>query len=147
MQRGELVAAIATMDTLLQKFPNNDTLQLLRREIEERRAGGPVVLRPQPTAPDLRAIIAAFNENRLTPEQRTQLDRMTFTSEAIFNAGPPFESGTVAGVPFRFSEPTTFNGSFAAGVPLQLTYRILGATQQNGADALLLEPLRLEARR
>jgi hypothetical protein len=39
----------------------------------------------------------------------------------------------------------TFNGTFAAGVPLRLTYRILGATQLTGADALLLEPLRLEA--
>ncbi|HMC20543.1 MAG TPA: tetratricopeptide repeat protein [Thermoanaerobaculia bacterium] len=145
MQSGELVAALATVDALLQKFPNNDTLQLLRREIEERRTAGPVVLRPEPVAADLRAIIAAFNENRLTPEQRTQLDRMTFTSEAIFNAGPPFETGTIFGVPFRFSEPMTFNGTFAAGVPLRLTYRILGATQLTGADALLLEPLRLEA--
>ena len=145
MRRGELVAAKATVDTVLQRFPDNDTLQLLRREIEERRAGGPVVLRPQPAAADLRAIIAAFNENRLTPEQRTQLDPMTFTSDAIFSAGPPFEVGTISGVPFRFSEPTTFNGTFGAGVPVRLTYRILGATQQNGADALLLEPLRLEA--
>jgi hypothetical protein len=145
MQRGELVAAIATVDAVLQKFPNNDTLQLLRREIDERRTGGPVVLRPQPTAADLRAIISAFNTNRLTPEQRTQLDQMTFTSEAIFNGGPPFEVGTIFGVPFRFTEPTTFNGTFTATVPLRLTYRILGSTQQNGADALLLEPLRLEA--
>jgi Tfp pilus assembly protein PilF len=147
MRRGELVAAIATVDSVLQKFPRNDTLELLRREIEERRTAGPVVLRSNPTGADLRAIIAAFNENRLTPEQRRQLDQMTLMSEAIFSAGPPFEAGTIAGVPFRFSEPTAFNGTFAAGVPLRLTYRILGATQQNGADALLLEPLRLEATR
>ena len=144
MQRGELVAAIASIDTALQKFPNNDTLLLLRREIEERRAAGPVILRPQPTALDLRAIIAAFNDNRLTPDQRSELDRMTFTSTAIFDAGPPFESGRIDDVPFRFSEPMTFNGNFEPKVPLRLTYRILGATQQNGADALLLEPLRLE---
>ena len=48
---------------------------------------------------------------------------------------------------FRFPEPMTFNGTFAAGVPLRLTYRILGATQLNGADALLLEPMRLEPAR
>jgi hypothetical protein len=147
MQRGEFVAATATVNTVLQKFPKNDTLLLLRRQIEERRAAGPVVLRPQPTASDLHAIIAAFNDNRLTPDQRSQLDRMTFTSTAIFDAGPPFETGRIDDVPFRFSEPMTFTGNFASKVPLRLTYRILGATQQNGADALLLEPLRLEVAR
>ncbi len=163
MQRGELRAATATLDGVLQKFPNNDTLLLLRREIEERRAGGPLVLRPPLSAANLRAIIAAFNENRLTPEQRAQLDRMTFTSNAIFAAAVPsrslgagsgappnqtiFEAGTIDGVPFRFSEPTAFKGTFATGIPLPLTYRILGATQVTGADALLLEPVRLEAPR
>jgi hypothetical protein len=154
MQKEELLAARNGMDALLQKFPNNDTLKLLRREIEERRSGGNVVLRANPSATDLRALIAAFNDNRLTAEQRAQLDRMTFTSTAIFSGSTPssagqtvFESGTIEAIPFRFSEPTAFNGTFAAGVPLRLTYRILGATQQEGADALLLEPVRLEATR
>jgi hypothetical protein len=147
MQRGELIAARQTIDALLQKYPKNDTLVLLGREIDARRSGGSVVLRPNPSAADLRALIGAFNENRLTPEQRGQLDRMTFTSDAVFDAGPPFESGTIDGVPFRFSEPTNFNGTFTAGPRLRLTYRILGATQQSGADALLLEPLRLEVAR
>jgi hypothetical protein len=105
------------------------------------------VLRSNPTAADLRALIAAFNDNRLTPDQRAQLDRMTITSEVIFTAGPPFETGAVDGVPFRFSEPMTFHGTFTSGVPLRLTYRILGASQLNGADALLLEPVRLESPR
>jgi len=147
MQRGELPAAIAIINTVLQKFPDNDTLLLLRREIEERRSAGPVVFRPQPTASDLRAIIAAFNDNRLTPDQRSQLDRMTFMSTAVFDQGPPFETGRIDDVPFRFSEPMKFSGNFASKVPQRLTYRILGATQQNGADALLLEPLRLEVPR
>src|SRR5205823_6242479 len=103
MQRGELAAAIATVDIARQKFPNNDTLQLLHREIEERRAAGPVVLRPEPTAADLRAIIGAFHENRLTAEQRAQLDRMTFANNVVFAAedgGAPqgqtvFQSGTI----------------------------------------------------
>jgi Tfp pilus assembly protein PilF len=152
MHRGELLAARNTIDSLLQKFPNNDTLMLLRREIDERRSGGAMVLGPNP---DLRAILAAFNNNRLTSEQRKQLDQMTFTSLAIFSGAPApspagqtiFEAGTLNGVPFKFSEPTAFNGAFAAGTPLRLTYRILGATQRNGADALLLEPVRLEAAR
>lgn len=134
MQRNELIAARKTIDDLLQKFPNNDTLQLLTREIDARRSGGS----------DLRTLIAAFNNNTLTAEQRAELDRKTFTSEVVFDAGPPFETGKIADVPFRFSEPMTFNGTFASGVPLRLTYRILGASQLNGADALLLEPVRLE---
>jgi hypothetical protein len=134
MQRNELIAARQTIDQLLQKFPNNDTLQLLAHEIDQRREGGG----------DLRTLIAAFNNNTLTAAQRAELDQKAFTSEVVFDAGPPFETGKIDGVPFRFSEPMTFNGAFASGVPLRLTYRILGASQLNGADALLLEPVRLE---
>ena len=134
MQRNELIAARKTIDDLLQKFPNNDTLQLLEKEIDARRSGGS----------DLRALIAAFNNNTLTAAQRAELDQKTFTSNVVFDQGPPFETGKIDDVAFRFSEPMTFNGTFAAGVPLRLTYRILGASQLNGADALLLEPVRLE---
>jgi len=134
MQRSELIAARQTIDQLLQKFPNNDTLQLLAREIEQRRGGGS----------DLHALIAAFNNNTLTAEKRAELDQKTFTSDVVFDQGPPFETGKIGDVPFRFSEPMTFKGTFAAGVRLRLTYRILGASQLSGADALLLEPVRLE---
>lgn len=152
MQRGELTAARATLDALTQKFPHNDTLETLRREVDRRREAGPIVLRPNPTAADLRALIAAFEDNRLTPEQRAQLDQMTFISTAVFGEALPsaaanqtaFERGAIDGVPFRFSEPIAFQGSFAAQTPLRLTYRILGATQVGGADGLLLEPLKLE---
>jgi tetratricopeptide (TPR) repeat protein len=155
IERGELLAARGTIDALLQKFPKNDTLELLRREIDERRSGGAVVFHSTPTAAELHSIMAAFIDNRLTPEQRAQLDQMKFTGTAVFSAAPApspagqtiFETGTIDGVPFRFTEPTAFNGIFAAGAALRLTYRILGATQQNGADALLLEPVRLEAAR
>lgn len=135
MQKGELPAARSTIDALLEKFPKNDTLLLLRREIDLQRE----------TGAGLRGLIARFNDNRLTAEERAELDQKTFTGIVIFSAGPPFESGTVDGVPFRFSAPTTFNGTFAPGTPLRLTFRILGATQLQGADALLLEPLHLEA--
>jgi tetratricopeptide (TPR) repeat protein len=142
MQRGELVTASTTIDALLIQFPQNDTLKQLRREIEERRA--------PTTGHDLRSLLALFRENRLTAEQRAELDRKTFTGIAVFSAPSTpsptgqtiFESGTIDGIPFRFAEPTAFTGTFAT--PSQLTYRILGATQLNGADALLLEPVRLE---
>jgi hypothetical protein len=163
MQRGELVAATETIDALILQFPDNDALKELRHEVAERRASGeaPAFLRGKaksasPTAAELRALIALFRDDRLTAEQRTQLDAMTFTSTVVFSGAPApspasgqtiFESGTIDTVPFRFAEPTAFNGTFALQTPLRLTYRILGATQQNGADALLLEPLRLEALR
>jgi len=127
---------------LLIQFPQNDTLKLLGREIDERRAPS--------TGNDLRSLLALFRENRLTAQQRADLDQKTFTGTAVFNASPTpsptgqtiFESGTIDGIPFRFAEPTAFAGTFAT--TSRLTYRILGATQLNGADALLLEPVRLE---
>ena len=142
MQRGQLIAASTTFDALLIQFPQNDTLKLLRREIDERRAPS--------TGNDLRSLLALFRENQLTAEQRAELDQKTFTGTAVFNASPTpsptgqtiFESGTIDGIPFRFAEPTAFAGTFAT--TSRLTYRILGATQLNGADALLLEPVRLE---
>ncbi|HYU24590.1 MAG TPA: hypothetical protein VEO74_05265, partial [Thermoanaerobaculia bacterium] len=70
----------------------------------------------------------------------------TFTTATTSeDARTTLESGTVEGVPFRFAEPTIFTGTFPAKSPLRLTYRILGVTDVNGADGLLLEPLRLEA--
>jgi len=138
MQRGGLTTARTTLDALMTQFPNNDTLALLQREIQEQRASGPLVLGAN------RRTIAAFQDNRLTPDQRAQLDQMTFTGTVIFASGPPFETGTVDGIPFRFTGPTQFQGTFAAQIPLRLTYRILGATEVGDADGLLLEPVKVE---
>jgi hypothetical protein len=91
----------------------------------------------------LRALLNAFEH--LTPDQRAQLDRTTYTSVVRFE-GTVFESGTIDGLPFRFPEPTIFQGTFDLAAPLRLTYRILGVTRSDDdSDALLLEPLRLEA--
>lgn len=155
MQRGEDRAARATLDALIRDFPSNDTLRVLRREIDSRLTGVPRLLTgdvSSPTAAELRSLISLFADDRLTPEQRATLDRAEIRSMVIFDDGAAggapqstvFETGTIDGVPFRFSEPTAFSGSFAAGVPLRLTYRILGSTQVDGREALLLEPLRLE---
>jgi len=150
LARGERRAARATLDELAKRFPDNDSLRAL--QLETRDAGGvPQFMASSanaavPTAAELRQLIALFAGEKLTPGQRQAIDRITFTSDALFDAGPSgsvFESGTIAGVPFRFSEPMQFNGTFTIPA-LRLTYRILGATQQNGADALLLEPLKLD---
>lgn len=136
LERGELRAARTILDALLVKFPDNETLRGLRREAEGSAATLPSA---QPTANELRALINAFE--RLTPEQRAQLDAMTFTSAVTFDGTPgsTFASGTIDGVPFRFSAPATFNGTFDTHA--RLTYRILGVGEN---DALLLEPLGLQ---
>ncbi len=141
LQRGETRAARATLDALIEKFPANETLQTLRREAE----GATTIALPSstPSAAELRALLDAFE--RLTPEQRAQLDRATYTSVVRFK-GDLFESGTIDGVPFRFSEPMIFDGTFDITAPLRLTYRILGVTRAGEVDALLLEPVRLEGR-
>jgi hypothetical protein len=97
-----------------------------------------------PTASELRALLDGFE--RLTPAQRVALDQATYTSVAQFR-GTAFEAGTIDAVEFRFSEPTVFEGTFDITQPLRLTYRILGVTRTGDRDALLLEPLRLEASR
>ena len=143
MKEGNLDAARGTLHGLIQQFPNNDALTWIEEQIEQHAATIPAS--STPTAAELRSLIGSPN---LTPEQRKTLDTMTFTSRAIFDgssATPPtgqtiFEHGTIEGVPFHFSEPTAFVGTFAASQPLRLTYRILGVS----GDALLLEPLRLE---
>jgi len=141
LARGDHRAARETLDALLAKFPENETLKTLRAEAEQTR---PAALpSPVPTTSELRALIDSFE--RLTPEQRVALDQATFTSAATFasaqvaNQQTVLESGTIAGVPFRFSEPMAFNGVF--GVSARLTYRILGITRAGDTDALLLEPL------
>ncbi|HKO56396.1 MAG TPA: hypothetical protein VJ276_10995 [Thermoanaerobaculia bacterium] len=127
MARKEYRAARATLDALTAKFPDNDTLRELRRELDDAQSG---------ETNELRRLLAAWD--RLTPEERVALDQRTFTGTVKFDSETAFESGTIDGVPFRFSEPTVFNGTF--GSTARLTFRILGATD----DALLLEPLRLE---
>lgn len=142
IDRGELQSARAQLDALEREFPSNDTLRELRRRIDDRARGGIDFLRTKsaPTAAELRALIARFDQ--LTPDERAALDATTFTGTVVFDAPMPFERGTIDGVPFKFSEPMVFNGTFDAHVPLRLTYRILGAS----GDAVLLEPVRLEAR-
>jgi hypothetical protein len=152
--RGELHAAKTALDQLDQQYPGNDTLRMLRADLD-RPNQAPAFLRAgistaTPSASDLHSLIAMFNDNRLTPEQRTALDKIALTSVVQFDERKDapahqtiLESGEIDGVRFRFSEPMAFNGDFAVHAPLRLTYRILGASN----DELLLEPIQLEAAR
>jgi hypothetical protein len=154
MNRGESHAAKTALDELDKQFPDNDTLRMLRAEVDKPNGAPSFLLAgvttATPSASDLRSLIALFDNNRLTPEQRAALDKIAFTSVAQFDERKDapanqtaFESGDIDGVRFRFSEPMAFNGDFAAHAPLRLIYRVLGASN----DELLLEPMKLEAAR
>jgi len=173
MSRQENRAARATLDALLKKFPDNDVVQYLEAknditlgEIESaqhrtirvpeladlvREALVSSAVKPDAFLVDLNETLKMLSRNALTPEQRTRLDRSTLTSTARFDTATAnegqtiLESGTISGVPFRFAQPTAFNGTFASATPLRMTYRILGATELRGANALLVEPVRVEA--
>jgi Tfp pilus assembly protein PilF len=133
-----------SLEALMKQFPNNDTLRYLATT--RRNAPPPfltgTVTAVTPSPAELRSLM----QLDLTPDQRVALDGITFTSVVTFNAGPPapsgqtiFESGAIAGVPFKFSEPVAFSGTFP--VTARLTYRILGVS----GTALLLDPVKLEA--
>jgi tetratricopeptide (TPR) repeat protein len=142
LAQGQSRAARTTLDALIAQFPKNDTLKTLREEAEG--AGQIELPSANPSSDELRAVLVAFE--RLTAEQRAALDQATYTSTVQFT-GTVFEAGTIEAVAFRFSEPTVFEGTFDITRPLRLTYRILGVTRSNDKDALLLEPIRLEAPR
>ncbi|MGN6185741.1 MAG: hypothetical protein ACTHQM_19060 [Thermoanaerobaculia bacterium] len=141
LERGETRAARQSLDALIATFPRNETLRRLRVEAE----GAQSIAIPSstPTATELRALLDGFE--RLTPEQRVTLDETTFTNEVRFDgeAGSTFESGRIENIPFRFAQSTQFAGTFDPRV--RLTYRILGITKHDDRDALLLEPVKLEA--
>jgi tetratricopeptide (TPR) repeat protein len=139
IEHGELRDARETLDALAKAFPANETIRDLQRETDVLTAPPSFLGKHEvidPSARDLRSTIDFFDN--MTAEQRQALDAITFTSTVMFDK--PFESGTIDGVPFTFSEPMRFNGAFDATKPLRLTYRILGATR----GALLLEPVRLQ---
>ena len=137
MARGQTRDARAELDALLVEHPNNETLKTLRSETEIATAG----------PAELRALLPRLMANRLTPEERAALDDRVFVETVLFSSADAkdgqtvFASGTIDGLPFRFSEPVAFRGTFAAKAPLRLSFRILGATDVNGADGLLIEPL------
>lgn len=159
MQRRENTAAHATLESLLATFPKNDTIRAL---IERLDAAAHATQLPSfvtngattatPTEADLRALIAVTSRNQLTSDQRSALDRLVLTNVVRFDAGPSapeqqtiFEVAHLGETALKFAEPTAFNGTFSAATPLRLTYRILGATELGGGQALLVEPLKLEA--
>jgi len=152
--RHETHTALRALDELQRDYPDNDTLRDLRNTLESHPVNVPGFLSggtttPTPSAGELRSLLRMFDDGTLSAEQRARLDTLGFMSTVLFDdakAGATegqtiFESGNVDGVPFRFSEPIAFRGTFVAHAPLRLTYRVLGSSN----DALLVEPVKLEA--
>jgi hypothetical protein len=140
MARRDFRGARTTLDALLQKFPQNETLRALR----EKADGVRFVSLPQTATPSENELLSILTESeKLSPNQRAALDQATYTSTVQFD-GDVFASGTIENVPFRFSSATQFQGTFDRTKPLRLTYRVLGVTKSADRDALLLEPVQLE---
>jgi len=152
LQRGESRSAGAQLDALAARFPANETIRLLQREAAQSSRALPSFLNAtaavqEPSSADLRAAITLFASERMTPEQHTAFDRLTFVSTVTFAAALPnapegqtiFAAGIIDGVPFQFSEPTAFRGTLP--LTAHLTYRILGATKVDDREGLLVEPL------
>ena len=153
ISRGEMRSARDLVDTMLQQYPNNETLRILRAETQA-NAGRPSFLDSAesivtPTSDQLRQLIARLQGGNVTADERTQLDRLTLANDAVFdnasvkNGQTILSSGRIGDVRFRFSEPTAFSGTF--GTRVRLTYKLLGVTEVEGADALLVEPVNVEA--
>jgi len=140
--RGDARAALA----LQKKYPDNDAIRsIVATKTDVAWLRGEVDT-ATPTPAELRALLT----HQLTAEERRALDRLTLTANASFDPASIasqqqtiFETGKIGDVKIRFSEPTAFTGTFAPNTPLRLTFRILGAAD----DALLIEPLKLEAAR
>ncbi|HVR41976.1 MAG TPA: hypothetical protein VMS56_00910 [Thermoanaerobaculia bacterium] len=102
----------------------------------------------EPAAAWLRDLAAALRDPSIDPALLAALDATLFTSLAVLD--PPtdtrpgvtvLESGSIHGIPFRFSVPTAFHGDIAAGES-RMTYRIEGASGQT----LLVAPVRIDPR-
>jgi tetratricopeptide (TPR) repeat protein len=147
----DMRGARQTLETLLAAHPNNDVLQSLMERASLSASSGrpwflaePKDLVPNPSEADLRAVLSLFAADTIAPADRATLDQAKFSSIVMFDAvdGQTFRSGTMNKVPFRFQNPTRFEGIDPTASSLRVTYRILGATTVDDRDALLIEPLR-----
>lgn len=141
---GEMRAARSEIEAM--QLPENETLRTLKAETD---AAGevPMFENEKVSAAELRQLLRAAD--RIEPRHRQLFDTREFESVVVFdraettNGQTVLHTGLIEDVPFRFTEPTAFRGTFAAAAPLRLRYRILGVTESNGKGALLLEPLGL----
>lgn len=112
-------------------------------------AGDPVVRDPSPR--DLAALLSLLRTSSLAPGDRMRLDSLALSS--VFAADGSTSDGetttvargTIGVIRFAFAAPTVFRGDFTRAPSIRMEYRILGVTESETGEALLVEPLRLEA--
>jgi len=157
LSRGDRLAAARTLESLRSAYPANDTITLLLAETARTETVPPFLTSGSGVQPanesELSTLIELLATDRLSAEQRVALDAVTLTSDVVFDSDrssgsdttTDFASGQVGRANVRFAQPFRFTGRFSAGVPLRLTFRVLGATRAGDVDALLIEPVKLEA--
>jgi len=104
-----------------------------------------------PSASDLASLVQLLHATP-TAAEMSALDQLTLSSRVTMDAPvgespsgtTTFGSGTIGALHFRFSQPSAFRGDFHSAEALRLEFRVLGVTEVDGREALLLEPLRLE---
>ncbi|HVT44148.1 MAG TPA: tetratricopeptide repeat protein [Thermoanaerobaculia bacterium] len=102
-----------------------------------------------PSDQQVRALFLALQRGSLSAAQVAVLDSLVISAVVVFAEGrfsgeetTSFDRGMLHSVPFRFPAPAAFRGRFE-GSRVRLEFRILGATEIEGAAGLLLEPLRI----
>lgn len=96
---------------------------------------------------DLQLIVQRLRQNQLTSEERRAVDAATLQQivrpeqPSLDDSSIAFERGVIGAVPFRFVTPMRFSGDFSGVTELQLSFRVLGWSDDDRGGALLLEPL------
>jgi tetratricopeptide (TPR) repeat protein len=145
LQSGDATAAQAAMASIADPTLRADAKRMLRSMPADHPwfLAKPVSRVVDASESDLRVVLSLFAANKISAGDRATLDREELSSRVMFDApdGDAFARGTMSNVPFRFQNPTRFNGIASAARPLRMIYRILGATTVDGRDALLIEPV------
>ncbi len=112
------------------------------------RTNEPLRLSPD----DLSLLVARIRTGTLTPEQLALVDTLHFVAPVAFEdvtsrdaETTTFQAGSLYDQRFRFSSPATFTGRFEAGTPHELEFQILGISETDGRETLLLQPWRVSS--
>lgn len=109
---------------------------------------GPVELSHE----ELVLLLRKLRTGSLAPEQMTMLDALHFTAPVSFERATSsdsetttFQSGSMHRQPFRFAAPVAFRGRYDASAELQLEFQILGVTESDGRETILLQPWKVRS--
>ncbi len=104
------------------------------------------------SAEDLSLLLRQLRAGALAPEHLVRLDALHFIAPVLFEEATArdvetttFHSGLVYHLPFRFATPATFRGRYDAGTQHRLEFQILGITEADGKETLLLQPWKVNS--